>query len=191
VPAGFLRAVHLRGIPVYITGVTSGSSADLLTAGYDGFTVQTVTEASKYVRSLSASVDAGGRLSARIIYFDGTSLDVTALCELLPVSGDVSMRAGVISGEGSYAVTCPQTAQNGEKYYVCSNAMKTGHTAETATEPPAEEADGDSDNFIIITLAAAGAVVVGGLILFAAVLLRGKRKEKQENDPKAYEKESL
>ena len=173
-PSEFLSSVRLRGIPSYVTSA-SADPARLTLIGYDGFTGAAANASSKLVRRLDVSADPDGRLTVKVIYFDGSALDATALCEILTLSGSVKMTGGVISGEGVYAVLCPQTAQNGEKYYVCSSSVTAGGFAAAETESGGEPSSEDNGAVMIITTAAAGAAIVGGLIAFTAALRR-KRK---------------
>ncbi len=175
VPAGFLPDVHLRGIPVYVTNSEKGFSP---LSGYDGYTVRSSSGVSRSVSALNVSLDANGRLGARIVYRDGSSLDVTALCELINVSGSVEMRSGTVSGEGVFAVMCPQTL-DGEKYYVCSSALKTGAAAIETTGEQNEEQEEENNTVMIVTVAAAAvAVLLGVVILTVTALKRKTKKEK-------------
>ena len=182
VPPQFLSPVRLRGIPAYITAGKGESAAGLMLNGYDGFTVSNSADVSKYVRSLYASTDAEGRLTAKIVHFDGTELDVTALCEIIALSGEVSLSSGVITGEGTYTVVCPQTAKTGEKYYVCSAASTTSRESAAVTEETAEMQSETNRPVIIIAAAAAGVAVVGGITALTVITRKKKRLSKEKED---------
>ena len=171
-PERFPRMLSMHGIGVY-PAADDGESA--MFSGYDGYMTSDFRSAAKLPSSLDASVDADGRISAMLVYCDGTKLDVTALCTAAVSSGDVTVSGGAATGSGSFAVICPQTAENGEKYYICSRLLS------ISEEPGQPETDGPedpgSDGTLTALIVAGAAVVIAGGLVLLGVLSRKKRKE--------------
>ena len=172
-PEGFLGLLHSRGVPVYLDNAASSVSS-----GYDGFTSSVPSSYAKLPAELKASQDRDGRLSAKICYYDGTELDVTALCTIVVIEGGVNLLGGVVTGSGRYTVVCPQTAENGEKYNICSHIISaSAAAADTETEEDGQSGSENTAAVVIIIVSSAAAA--GGLILLG-ILAGKKRREDQK-----------
>ncbi|MBR4256176.1 MAG: hypothetical protein IKQ18_03355 [Clostridia bacterium] len=167
-----------RGLAVYITDESPDVSPEL--SGVNGFYVSAASRSSKLAASLKASCDNDGRLNAKITYCDGSELDVTALCVILPLRGSVKLTGGVVSGDGDFIVLCPQTADDGTKYRVCSSPLSIAEKSkETETEPVSALPTDNTTLTVIIIVAAVIAAAVGLIIL--GLMSRAKRKKRENN----------
>ncbi len=175
-PEELINLMNSRGMYVCLTGADGDKIP--LTSGCGAFTVSSPSRISKLAVSLEASADKDGRLSARVKYCDGAELDVTALCDIVTVSGEVRLSGGTVRGDGVFAVICPQTSDDGEKYGICSQLLKISEHPDE-TEPEDDTDVSDDRTLTIIIIAASSAAAAAGVI----VLLYLARK-KRKNDKK-------
>lgn len=172
-PEELVKLAHQRGLTVIAAGFEGAEAG--AASPYDGMCVNSSSRLAKLPSGLTAVCDGDGRLTAKIRYYDGTELDVTALCGIIPFSGGVRLSGGTVSGDGVFAVVCPQTSDGGEKYRLCSATLKIserGADAETERLPSVS----DDNTLTVIIISAASAAAAGGIIVFG-VLAHKKRKK--------------
>ncbi len=175
-PSEFLRLIHGRGMSAVATD-SYDNEIPLLT-GYDGFCLSSSARASKLAAYLKASCAEDGRLNAAVVYFDGTELDVTALCSVIPLRGSAKLTGGTVSGDGDFTVICPQTTGGGAKYFVCSLPLSySGQRSEDTNEQTEDDTGLKTVNIIIIVSASVAAVI--GVVIFA-LLSHNKRKNRSK-----------
>lgn len=173
-PAELISLMRSRGMFVCLTEDDDGALP--LTSGCGGFTAALASRTSKLAAMLEATADGDGRLNAKIRYFDGTELDVTALCSIITLSGDVKLSGGSVKGDGVFTVICPQTFDDGEKYAVCSKLIKiSDDAAETEPESTSDSSDNRTLTVIIITVSSVAAAA--GVII---LLYLGRKKRKDD-----------
>jgi glycerophosphoryl diester phosphodiesterase len=83
---------------------TTGTAADTDThffLGYANFTTNVPHQCDKYLRFLKVD-EMDNRITVTAVYYDGTTADVTAHAEFVPLEGNVSYRNGEVSGQGAY-----------------------------------------------------------------------------------------
>ena len=173
-PAELLGLVRSRGISAYVTDSPDNEMPVL--SGYHGFTLLSSSLGSKLAANLKAECGADGRLTAAVVFCDGTELDVTALCSVISLHGSARLTGGVVSGSGDFVVVCPQTNHDGTKYYVCSNPLSVseqGAGENTGDQNRPNETGLNTVNVIII--AAASAVSVAGIVVLV-IMTHNKRK---------------
>jgi glycerophosphoryl diester phosphodiesterase len=177
-PAELLSLIHGRGMAAFVTD--SADNGIPVLEGYDGFTLSSSARASKLAASLFAVCDTDGRLNAKVIYSDGTELDVTALCSIIPLRGFSKLTGGVVSGGGDFAVICPQSTDDGTKYYVCSLPLTVSErpAGDDTEKLPQDETGNNTANIIII---ASASVAAAAGIITLAVLAHKKHKNAQNN----------
>lgn len=174
-PDELIRLMRSRGMFVCLS---SAGDTVPLSSGCDAFTTGLPSRTSKLSVMLDASADKDGRLNAKVKYRDGTELDVTALCGIVTLSGDVRLSGGTVTGDGVFAVVCPQNADDGEKYSVCSKLIKIYRdAAETETDDNAENQDNRTLTVVIIAVSSAAGVA--GVIML--LYLSGKKRKSEKN----------
>ena len=85
---------------------TSNSAADTdahFYLGYANMTSNFPHQCDKYVRFLKAEEAADGQVTVIAEYYDGTTEDVSARAEFIPLSGLLTWQNGKVSGSGAYA----------------------------------------------------------------------------------------
>lgn len=177
-PEELISLMRSRGMGVYLTYVENGVIP--ATSGCSGFTVSTPSRTAKTALSLDASLDKDGRLSAVIKYRDGTELDVTALCSIITLSGSVKLSGGTVYGDGVFTVICPQTSDEKENYYVCSQTFSVVSLPEDDTQDAENEKQDENTLKIIIIAAASVAALIGFIVLWN---LARKARKKDKNKP--------
>ena len=172
-PEALTSLMRSRGMFVCTDQGHGGVSA--FTSGCGAYTVTDAAATEKLAASLEASADSSGRLSAKVKYSGKTELDVTVLCDILALSGDVKLSEGVITGDGTFTVICPQTAADGEKYLVFSNVIKISEEAGETETGAAEESGEDNRTLTIVIIAVSSVAAAAGVIVLL-LLNRKKRK---------------
>ena len=94
-----------RGIKYspWTTNSAQATDADYM-AGYPEFTTNFPHQCDTYVRKITATVAADGTLTATRVNYDGSTQDVTSSVVLVPLSGNVTLADGKISGNGELAL---------------------------------------------------------------------------------------
>lgn len=97
-------ALRHRGIKYCTWTTTSASATDSDYArGYVEFTANTPHRCDGYAQYLTAALEADGMVRVARVNYDGTAIDVTADAVFIPLSGDVTIQNGRVSGHGSFA----------------------------------------------------------------------------------------
>ncbi|MBQ7700242.1 MAG: hypothetical protein IJT49_07875 [Clostridia bacterium] len=172
-PEELISLMRSRGMYVCLA-YFSGDAELPLISGCGAFTVVSPQRVSKLASSLEASADSDGRLSAGIRYCDGTEFDVTALCDIVTVSGEVKLADGAVTGSGVFAVLCPQTAEGGEKYSVCSKLIKI-HDEEQETDAGTDTDKPDNKTLTTVIIIVSAAAAAAGVITL--LYLTGKKRK--------------
>ena len=176
-PEELIRLMRSRGM--YVCTVY-GEGDIPVTSGSDAFTTKTPSRIAKLAASLEASADENGRLSAKVRYCDGTELDVTALCSIVTVSGDVRLSGGTVTGSGAFTVLCPQTTDSTEKYGICSKLINVYEDpSDTDTGDDTEKTDNNTLTTVIIVVSSAAAAA--GVIIL--LYLTGKKRKNDKKQP--------
>ena len=124
---GLMRLLRHRGIPY--SPWTSNSAADTdrhYSLSYNSLTTNYPHQTDKYVRSLEVSQGADSSVTVTCVYYDGTTADVTARAEFVPLSGNVSYNGGKVSGNGAYAFRLKTSLHTltDYTYYICSQSVR-------------------------------------------------------------------
>ena len=175
-PEELVSLMRSRGM--YVCTAYGDEGGASVTSGCGAYTLSKPSLTSNTAVALEASADGEGRLSAKVIKGDNTELDVTALCSITTLSGEVKLSDGAVTGSGVFAVVCPQVASSGEKYSVCSKIIK---IIEDSPDPDTEKSAENSDNITltVIIIAVSSAAAVAGVIVL--LYMTGK---KRKNDKK-------
>jgi hypothetical protein len=175
-PEELVSLMRSRGM--YVCTAYGDEGGASVTSGCGAYTLSKPSLTSNTAVALEASADGEGRLSAKVIKGGNTELDVTALCSITTLSGEVKLSDGAVTGSGVFAVVCPQVASSGEKYSVCSKIIK---IIEDGPDPDAEKSAENSDNITltVIIIAVSSAAAVAGVIVL--LYMTGK---KRKNDKK-------
>lgn len=101
----FSDMLRHRGIKYspWTTNSAQATDADYM-AGYPEFTTNFPHQCDTYVRKITATVAADGTLTATRVNYDGTTQNVTSSVVLVPLSGNVTLADGKISGKGEFAL---------------------------------------------------------------------------------------
>ena len=97
-----MRMLRHRGIAYgpWTTGTAADTDAHFF-LGYANFTTNVPHQCDKYLRFLKVD-EMDNRITVTAVYYDGTTADVTAHAEFVPLEGNVSYRNGEVSGQGAY-----------------------------------------------------------------------------------------
>ena len=178
-PQELIALMRSRGMYVCLAYGEDGGAN--LTSGCGAYTVSKPLRTANLAVALESATDGEGRLSAKVIRADGTDLDVTALCDIVTVSGDVKLSDGAVTGSGVFTVVCPQVSSSGEKYSVCSKIIKIiDDAADTDTEKKPDNQDNITLTVIIIVLSSAAAVTGVIVLLYMTGKKRRNGKKREE-----------
>ena len=98
-----MRMLRHRGVAYgpWTTATAEATDADYYLS-YANFTSNVPHQCDKYLRFLKVTEGEAGQITVTAVYYDGTTADVTAHAEFVPLEGNVSYRNGEVSGQGAY-----------------------------------------------------------------------------------------
>lgn len=176
-PEELVSLMRSRGM--YVCTAYGDEGGASVTSGCGAYTLSKPSLTSNTAVVLEASADEEGRLSAKVIRADSTELDVTALCSITTLSGEVKLSDGAVTGSGVFAAVCPQVASSGEKYSVCSKIIK---IIEDGPDQDTEKSAENSDNITltVIIIAVSSAAAVAGVIVLLYMTGKKRKNEKKQ-----------
>ena len=100
----FATLLRHRGIKYspWTTNSALDTDKDYL-AGYPEFTTNYPHCSDKYVRYITASIAADGTLTLQKVCYDGSKEDITNTAKIIVIDGNVELKDGKITGNGTFA----------------------------------------------------------------------------------------
>ena len=137
--------------------------------------VTVVSDSVREIASINCEREPSGKIKVSGVSSDGSVSVLTQKAELVPISGDIKLESGYVTGSGVFAVRVPLA----DGVYLYSKSISVDEAQKNNGDVTLPDDEEDTEIIKYVVFGSCGVMVIGGLVFFGVLKKRAFKAKKK------------